>query len=243
MFQEWHEADESLAVVLRRAGYGGAHGKKLIGLLVAFALSVGIGISTSPAALASDTVSPASESSSPAEDATVTSSETSTDSTSTDATSSDATSSDATSTDSTSTDSTSTDSTSSDSTSTDSTSTDSTSTDSTSPSISLVEVLGVPSVGQRLTASVSVSGTPPPTLSYVWQRGNAISGPYFDITGATSDSYVLTAFDRRQYIRVNATASNSEGEVTASSASVFVTNGSFGIAANGEAVTDRGHQW
>jgi len=226
VFQEWHEADESLVVVLRRAGYGRTHGKKLIGLIVAFALSVGIGITTSPAALASDTVTPATESSTPAEEPTATPTE---ESTSTDATSTDATSTDATSTDATSTDAT----------STDATSTDATSTVPVAPAISLVEIVGVARVGERLTASVSVSGTPPPSLSYVWQSASAFSGPYVDIEGATSDSYVLTSTDVTKYIRVNVTASNSEGtDGPTSSAYVGrVRDALFQISAVGEGVT------
>ncbi len=224
MYREWDEADTSLADVLRRAGFGQSHGKKLIGLVVAFTLSVGIGISTSPAALASES---SSSSSSPA---------TSTESvpSSTDATEETSTQA------STSTEATSTEATSTEATSTEATSTEATSSEASVPAIDSVGITGIARVGQVLGSSVVASGNPEPTLSYQWESASTVDGSYSAIAGATSASYEVTESDLLMFIRLSVVAENASGSVgPVNSVPTLQVRGesSFGIAALGDGVS------
>ena len=68
------------------------------------------------------------------------------------------------------------------------------------------EISGTARVGSTLTA-----GTPTPagaTCSYRWQKSSSPEGPYTYISGATSDSYALTASDYDSYIKVEVTGTD-----------------------------------
>jgi hypothetical protein len=91
------------------------------------------------------------------------------------------------------------------------------------PNISgTITISGVKIVGQTLTASVAgltISGTPTPTPTYQWYRGdNAISG-------ATSLTYTLVASDAGENVWMRATYTNTGGNayVDSSFQSIFLT--------------------
>lgn len=93
----------------------------------------------------------------------------------------------------------------------------------TNPTIS-----GTAKVGETLTATAGdTTGTPPPTSTFQWQRSdNGISG-WSDISGATGTTYVLISADETKYLRVEQTATNIEGSVTATSASTSQVQPAF----------------
>lgn len=65
---------------------------------------------------------------------------------------------------------------------------------------SISKILGTTNVGSVLTAgSVMPSGA---TVSYQWQRASSLGGVYTDISGATLNTYTLTADDLGKYIKV-----------------------------------------
>jgi hypothetical protein len=69
-------------------------------------------------------------------------------------------------------------------------------------------------IGSVLTAgALTPSGA---TVTYQWQRANSASGPYTDISGATSSTYTpVTPADKNMFIRVVATGTgNYSGTVT-----------------------------
>jgi hypothetical protein len=77
-------------------------------------------------------------------------------------------------------------------------------------------ITGTPRDGEPLTTSTGEwTGTPAITHTYQWRRcdGDVCT----DLPGATSDTYVPTAADVGQQIRVAVTATNAGGSVTASS--------------------------
>jgi RHS repeat-associated protein len=85
---------------------------------------------------------------------------------------------------------------------------------SAAPSIS-----GLLVVGQALTAGSGVwSAAPSPTYTYQWERCSPVGGGCTGISGATGDSYTVTTSDIGHALRVNVTATNTDG--SASSASV-----------------------
>jgi hypothetical protein len=66
--------------------------------------------------------------------------------------------------------------------------------------------------GQTLTASIGVwQGTPPITFSYQWTRCDSTGYNCVNISGATSDTYVLTAADTGSVVRISITAVNAGG--------------------------------
>lgn len=93
----------------------------------------------------------------------------------------------------------------------------------TNPTIS-----GTAKVGETLTATAGdTTGTPPPTSTLQWQRSdNGVSG-WSDISGATGTTYVLVSADETKYLRVEQTATNIEGSVTATSASTSQVASAF----------------
>jgi hypothetical protein len=81
------------------------------------------------------------------------------------------------------------------------------------PSIS-----GNPQEGSTLTVSAGGwSGTPAPHFAYQWQRCIGTGGGCTDIAGATGTTYTLTSADVGHTLRVNVTASNSNGSSVATS--------------------------
>jgi hypothetical protein len=88
------------------------------------------------------------------------------------------------------------------------------------------EITGVPTIsgveteGETLTASpASVSGNPSPTRTWQWKRSG------FDISGATSITYVLTSDDVGETIAVAQIETNSAGSDIAESAATGVIQG------------------
>jgi hypothetical protein len=81
-------------------------------------------------------------------------------------------------------------------------------------------VAGTPREGQVLSASRGEwTGTPPLNFAVQWKRCNTASGTACaPISGATSDTYVLTAADVGARLLVAVTASNAAGAVTIESA-------------------------
>jgi hypothetical protein len=80
-------------------------------------------------------------------------------------------------------------------------------------------VSGNPQEGSTLTVSPgSWSGTPAPHFSYQWQRCVGTGGGCADIAGATTTTYVLVSADVAHTLRVNVTATNTNGSSVATSA-------------------------
>jgi hypothetical protein len=72
-------------------------------------------------------------------------------------------------------------------------------------------ISGVLRDGQTITATGSWSGTPPITLSYQWQRCDALVPTCVDIAGATAASYRLTSPEVGARMRVRVGALNAGG--------------------------------
>lgn len=70
------------------------------------------------------------------------------------------------------------------------------------------EITGTEQVGETLTATTGTWTNTPETYTYQWQRN---TGTWGDISGATDNSYLLTATDEGATIRVQVIASNSAG--------------------------------
>ena len=88
------------------------------------------------------------------------------------------------------------------------------------PPVSLAApvISGETSVGHTLTASTGRwKGEGPLTYTYQWQRCNASGEGCAEIAGATSSKYLLTSADAGNTLRVTVTASNGEGEASATS--------------------------
>jgi hypothetical protein len=80
-------------------------------------------------------------------------------------------------------------------------------------------ISGNPQEGATLTVSAgSWSGTPAPHFTYQWQRCIGTGGGCTDIAGATATTYVPTSADVAHTLRVNVTASNSNGSSVATTA-------------------------
>lgn len=80
------------------------------------------------------------------------------------------------------------------------------------PSIS-----GSPAQGQTLTSTEGTWINGPTSFAYQWQRAPAAGGPWTNIAGATTSSYLLAAADVAQHLRCQVTGSNTAGSATASS--------------------------
>ena len=93
----------------------------------------------------------------------------------------------------------------------------------TNPTIS-----GTAKVGETLTATAGdTTGTPPPTSTLQWQRSDNGTSGWSDISGATGTTYVLVSADESKYLRVEQTATNIVGSVTATSASTLQVQPAF----------------
>jgi RHS repeat-associated protein len=85
-------------------------------------------------------------------------------------------------------------------------------------SVAAPVISGERSVGHTLTASTGRwKGKGPLTYTYEWQGCSASGEDCSEIAGATSSRYPLTSADAGSTLRVTVTASNSEGEASASS--------------------------
>jgi Ca2+-binding RTX toxin-like protein len=86
------------------------------------------------------------------------------------------------------------------------------------PTINLASGDTAPAVGRQLTASVGTwSGSFPITYTYQWKRcepSDPVNGPCADIVGATSSFYSPTFADYKQRLRVQVTATNSQGSAS-----------------------------
>jgi hypothetical protein len=79
-------------------------------------------------------------------------------------------------------------------------------------------ISGTPQEGQVLMANAGAwSGTQPMTFGYQWIRCDRNGGACADISGATGQSYTLTAAEVGQTLRVRVTARNSAGSRSATS--------------------------
>ncbi len=90
------------------------------------------------------------------------------------------------------------------------------------PITAIGDITGTPQTGMTLTAgALSPSGA---TATYQWQISTASGGPYGDISGATSNTYIPVLDDYNKYIRVVATGSGAyEGTVTSNSVGPVTT--------------------
>src|SRR6476646_8040573 len=78
---------------------------------------------------------------------------------------------------------------------------------------------GVNTVGSTLTANPGTwNGSTPITFQYQWEICDGNGAACHDISGATSQTYVLKADDAGNTVRVDVTATNSDGTATARSA-------------------------
>ena len=84
------------------------------------------------------------------------------------------------------------------------------------PSISSLTISGTAEVGETLTANITATGFPTPTYTYQWEENDG-SG-WTNISGAVSSTYILTSAQAGNTIRVSATATNSEGSDSETSA-------------------------
>jgi RHS repeat-associated protein len=85
-------------------------------------------------------------------------------------------------------------------------------------SVAAPVISGETSVGHTLTASTGRwEGKGPLTYTYQWQRCNAAGEGCSEISGATSSRYTLAPADTGNTLRVTVTASNSEGQASATS--------------------------
>ena len=98
--------------------------------------------------------------------------------------------------------------------------------------VSAPSVSGSTVSGQLLTASPGTwSGSPPPSLTYQWQRCDSGGANCASIVGATAQTYALTAADVGSTLRVAVTASNiagSAGPVQSAATAVVASSGGVG---------------
>ena len=88
---------------------------------------------------------------------------------------------------------------------------------SSSPTIS-----GTTTYGQTLTSSTGTWNNTPTSYTYQWSRASTSGGSYVNISGATSNTYVLVPADVGQYLKVAVTATNSGGSATDTSTATTV---------------------
>jgi hypothetical protein len=82
------------------------------------------------------------------------------------------------------------------------------------PHLSTPTISGIAVVGQTLTAGVTVTGSPQPSLQYQWQRCDTSGNACADIAGAAGAQRVVVAADQGATLRVTVAASNSAGSDT-----------------------------
>lgn len=74
-------------------------------------------------------------------------------------------------------------------------------------------VLGMPAVGEELTATGGVWANIPTDYSYQWQSATDGGGTGLANIGTNGSSYTLTGSESAKYIRVGVTASNGGGSL------------------------------
>jgi len=79
--------------------------------------------------------------------------------------------------------------------------------------------------GQALTVSNGSWNPSATSYAYQWQRSTTTGGPWTAITGATSSTYVPGSADLNAYLRVLVTATNANGQASATSAQAGPING------------------
>jgi uncharacterized repeat protein (TIGR02543 family) len=76
-----------------------------------------------------------------------------------------------------------------------------------------VGITGTAKVGETLTANTdSLGGTG--TISYQWAQGDTATGTFADISGATNETYTLTAADQGKYVRATASRAGHSGAIS-----------------------------
>lgn len=73
-----------------------------------------------------------------------------------------------------------------------------------------VSIVGAARIGQALTANVACSNSPT-SYTYQWSMATSSSGPFTNISGANSQTYVAQPADVMKYLKVSATGSNADG--------------------------------
>ena len=82
---------------------------------------------------------------------------------------------------------------------------------------------GVPNIGDTLSASTgSWTGSFPMTFTYQWKKCDSPTGSCFNIIGATHSTFTITSDLYGQTVRVQVTATNSQGAVAQNSESTKV---------------------
>ena len=114
-------------------------------------------------------------------------------------------------------------------------------------------IAGTPKRTFTLTASAGAWTPAGAAYTYQWQRDDGAGGGFTDISGATASSYTLVAADVDAVVRVEVTATNADGAVTAASAQTAIvqaaTPGSSGApvvtgkARVGEVLTTTNGGW
>jgi hypothetical protein len=96
-------------------------------------------------------------------------------------------------------------------------------------------ISGTPQEGQTLTEAHGTWTGSPTSYSYQWLRCDSSGANCTAITGATSQTYTLTAADVGHTIRVQETATNAAGSASARSAPTAVVTGPAPTATTGSA--------
>ena len=115
-------------------------------------------------------------------------------------------------------------------------------------------ITGSARAGQTLTATNGTWANSPTTFTYQWQRCNLDGTGCADIATATMQTYMLTATDVDNRVRVTVTASNTDGTMSASSDPSEVVSSTAGPTAStnptitgtatpGEALTAQTGTW
>ena len=87
-------------------------------------------------------------------------------------------------------------------------------------------ISGTTSVGQTLTSSLGIWSPSPNSYAYQWSRADTSTGTYSDISGAISQTYILTSDDLGKFLKVSVIAANSSG-----SSSPVLSNATSAISA------------
>lgn len=99
--------------------------------------------------------------------------------------------------------------------------------------VTSVSISGNATVGSTLSAVVSPVDA---TVSYQWQRADAIGGTYTNVTGATAATYKPTISDETKFIKVMVTGTGKYSETKTSSATTAVAGVSIAAANDGSIV-------
>jgi hypothetical protein len=113
---------------------------------------------------------------------------------------------------------------------------------------------GATSDGSVMSATNgSWTGSPTITYTYQWQSGTSATGPWTNLSGATSATYTLQPTDIGNYLRVSVTATNGSGSASAASASSAQVSGNAptntslptisGVASDGQVLTGATGSW